>query len=1577
MWAAASRDVSSQSPPPPSDRHLSIADSIASTTVEEIKERYRLSNHDNPPAAPRPPHLRRDSMFSFNTQWTADEFSISDFPRPPGMIPRFGPAIPSSAGHLPPSSWREREREITESRDPPDSAATYTDSIGYTHSPGPLVHPSAYSSSSHLPSHFNSRPGTGSNTHSRPGTGNAAGLTVHIDNALASRSDRIEIITGPSPTSPAFKSSGSVRADSIPAQGSAPNSAKLSPNSAQDATRVSPTLASPSSHYLVPSPSSIAYTRTLNTYTQHSPTETATGTYTHNRTSPTADRINPSPTSEKIPGFPVVPPSPATAAFLREPVAPPSTHASHEGLLEPGFIRSLMKGIEHEDDGLSLEGPFGDRFANTTEHTRDSLNSYPRDSIASSAYPRDSYPGTNRQHPYEYSVEDVRTQTDDLEPLEPPRGFFRRAPAASLPSSPRSSFSFSVRSGVTGRGGYGAEDVPEVPKIPDAFRPPHSKRRSVLSTTTGVTGTGTMTGTEETGIVQHAVIVRTASQRRPAVYRTTDDIRALSPISPASFGPTPSPLSAPPTSTLPPAPATTPISYNGKTSPIPYAGTRDLGSAHARTTSTDLSVGGDVVRRKGQLAALTIPGPRPRERSVVVQEEEDDLVYVRGEDVQRERESRYEPRESQYRESQYNPRESQYRQSQYNPRESQYNPRETRYDMRGSRYDDSYLDSPYMAHWTDIASPNEITPALRDSMINDTASYMRPGHAGLNSPAAMNSPGVLPSPGGLYAPGALHSPGGGLNTPGSSSTPGTPFRLPFANTPSSAPATPGHDPPRHAKRASGISFVSSVFSKFSGHASAGHNTGSKGFQFAWRNEPVPPMPAVTVRHQDSSTRASSIARKEGTMELPQLAQRAERLNEMLELGKLPHRSKSTLGTPSATTPGRAADFPVGVDQEGNDLSGEGFTDEKALRRGRSIRSVFTTLSDRSRRFMPGGAGGSGSLRSSLVDIPGQQHQRFNKLPEEHRQERKVQWDESTGVPPPRPTRSRTRNLPKKKLYTLAAIAGLAIIAIVGVSVGLTRAHAKTPDAAGYTCSATNQTGQLCDLAQVLVDLVEPVNRLFDPSPAFTPSSVALSLWEIQGNPLPGANCANQADLVDVGPALSYTEQGVAANRTEFARSALLWTLVMSMDPNTTASMQRFIKRLDFTKLDSGPESVYGEFLYGVTGFQFDFARMTVSQPAMTWQGSGKPSADQVVLVDDNARKALDRVYTFASGRVLASSSQRSSALSRYWTNTLQFSASQLSDFRNIASASPVLLPFDASSSAVRALFSNVNQSFPPPAACFPGLSADELDAINSMETMVFGLDRISSAPLALDASCFPSRPVYGVLDLARLRSSFGPSEDNAPKQAVQVSANATSRLSIRLGRSGAGLPSTSIATANLTGSSDPRTFGTINSMDHVLLTYLQAFPSIQAAGALVEHVLASSESRAPPPTNTSALYNLTSGLTALPVLEVAFFGRVGPTDLVLAHADFAAPSGELFFGSRAGDAFRNWAVQRTDQVVWSDGPNAAQVVREGQTKDQTFEEVWDAAGLLLSNAETTGTKTSRSDVAQIASAFARIGYMGS
>ncbi|KAG9124848.1 hypothetical protein FRC07_010022 [Ceratobasidium sp. 392] len=158
--------------------------------------------------------------------------------------------------------------------------------------------------------------------------------------------------------------------------------------------------------------------------------------------------------------------------------------------------------------------------------------------------------------------------------------------------------------------------------------------------------------------------------------------------------------------------------------------------------------------------------------------------------------------------------------------------------------------------------------------------------------------------------------------------------------------------------------------------------------------------------------------------------------------------------------------------------------------------------------------------------------------------------------------------------------------------------------------------------------------------------------------------------------------------------------------------------------------------------------------------------------------------------------------------------------------------------------------------------------------------------------------------------------------------------------------------------------------------YLQSFPSIQAAGSLVEYVLGASDVRAPPPSNTSTLFNLTSSMEKLPVLEVALFGTVGPDDLSAAVAGFANANGELFFVSSDADAFRAWAVQRAGSVVWADGALAQQVVREA-SRDQTFELVWEGANKLLQNAQTIGTKTSRSEVQQVVDAFGRIGYLGS
>ncbi|KAG9091673.1 hypothetical protein FS749_016363, partial [Ceratobasidium sp. UAMH 11750] len=866
---------------------------------------------------------------------------------------------------------------------------------------------------------------------------------------------------------------------------------------------------------------------------------------------------------------------------------------------------------------------------------------------------------------------------------------------------------------------------------------------------------------EEEAVVQHAALVRTASiaEMRPAVYTS--------------------------------APG----------SPPEFAGDQrwsiGQGGAHARTTSADLLDRAVRNRRSAQqLQFLSVTHPDARRSAVegVWEEEEEgeDLVYVRSEDVVRPKEAG----------------ESTGKGSTFTGLGSTYTGAGRDSGYVGSTRDSTYPGSTYPGAWAEPPSPNEMTPALgyAQPMIRGLATMpATPGHS---------TPGAGPS---------TQSPtSAGFSSPG----PGT--------------ATFSALDTKKAQRASVTSYVSSMFSPFSTahssqHASAGHHgtaSGTRTFAFSWRGnttqEEVPPLPtpsphvarmweayyraggstaapSAEAAHSHAgttseSTRLSTVARREGTMELPALVQRAEKLNEMLELGRLPYRSKSSFAPSSP----RVMDVPVGVDHEGNDVYSTtgGFTGEKPPRRTRSIRSVFTSISDRSRRFI--GGGGGTSLRSSLVDIPGQGNMRFNKLPEEHRgRERKVQWGEGAGVKPARHARPARTIVSRRTMYIIRAALIFIILSIISISVGLSRALIRRkPDAGGFTCKEVNQTGRLCDLdascvctsslagqcnplANSVASLIDPVNRFFNPSPAFTPASVALSLWELQGSPLPGANCANQADLIDVGPALGDS----GANRTEFARSALLWTLVMSMDVNGTARMQDFVQGLDFSLLDGpGAQSVAGQFRFGAAGYQVDFDALTVSQPVVSWIGAGKPSDEQVGLVSERLKAALDRVYTFAA----ASSAQRMTALQRYWTN----------------------------------------------------------------------------------------------------------------------------------------------------------------------------------------YVLGASDVRAPPPTNTSALFNLTSSLDTLPVLEVALFGTVGPSDLGEAVADFATADGQLFFGSSDADAFRNWAVQRAGSVVWADGALAAQVVREG-ARDETFELVWKGASQLLQNAQTAGTKTSRSDVQRVVDAFGGIGYMGS
>jgi hypothetical protein len=94
---------------------------------------------------------------------------------------------------------------------------------------------------------------------------------------------------------------------------------------------------------------------------------------------------------------------------------------------------------------------------------------------------------------------------------------------------------------------------------------------------------------------------------------------------------------------------------------------------------------------------------------------------------------------------------------------------------------------------------------------------------------------------------------------------------------------------------------------------------------------------------------------------------------------------------------------------------------------------------------------------------------------------------------------------------------------------------------------------------------------------------------------------------------------------------------------------------------------------------------------------------------------------------------------------------------------------------------------------------------------------------------------------------------------------------------------------------DPRQYGTVNFLDHVILQYLTSIGDINIANSLIKFVLDSSTAvRAVPPDPSSALYQ---AMKTLRPIEVAVFGDITPSDFSSIVSPFAIESGALFFGS--------------------------------------------------------------------------------
>ncbi|KAJ7492526.1 hypothetical protein FB451DRAFT_1388905 [Mycena latifolia] len=355
-----------------------------------------------------------------------------------------------------------------------------------------------------------------------------------------------------------------------------------------------------------------------------------------------------------------------------------------------------------------------------------------------------------------------------------------------------------------------------------------------------------------------------------------------------------------------------------------------------------------------------------------------------------------------------------------------------------------------------------------------------------------------------------------------------------------------------------------------------------------------------------------------------------------------------------------------------------------------------------------------------------------------------------------------------------------------------------------------------------------------------------------------------------------------------------------------------------------------------SGYQFNFAAQTLSVPPVSFLTDGAPTSTQATEVSSTV--PLDRMYSFAA----AASAQYQGLLQSYWVTNLQRTLDKLPLFMASLRSAPILIPFDVETGSVRSLLTS-SESFPPPIACYPGLTASQLQQINALES-VFGLSQVTSSPTQFNTTCFPTRPVYGVLDILRLRLPFADSRSNVARQAIALRSDVGPRAVIYSGEVLSAFPgSPNISSQGI--SLDPSTYGTLGHFNHVVLEFLSSMPSF-VASAVVDFVLSNSTS--PPPTSSIL------STTPIPLLEVAVFGTIANTDLDFVASGFADAAGNLVFGSSEGSTLRQWAIPLTSNLVWTEFSNSSLVVHDTSFTDDIFNATWAAAAAALNTHVTVG-----------------------
>lgn len=169
-----------------------------------------------------------------------------------------------------------------------------------------------------------------------------------------------------------------------------------------------------------------------------------------------------------------------------------------------------------------------------------------------------------------------------------------------------------------------------------------------------------------------------------------------------------------------------------------------------------------------------------------------------------------------------------------------------------------------------------------------------------------------------------------------------------------------------------------------------------------------------------------------------------------------------------------------------------------------------------------------------------------------------------------------------------------------------------------------------------MDLIPQLNDAF--SINMTANSVYNNIWLAQGSTT-GSNCASQSLLVDVGKDL---DPQTFPNRTRWAQTSLLWNVVQSQDLQASTELRTFVQNAPWQLLQAsdGPRSINSsDFTTTVSGFTFNFATQTVSQPPVSFITQGQPTNAQVAQVGSVAGSALDRMYSFALGKSTQTSTQ--------------------------------------------------------------------------------------------------------------------------------------------------------------------------------------------------------------------------------------------------------------------------------------------------------------------------------------------------